>query len=121
MPAGRLRDRVSLQARNPDAVPNAYNELPDDWVDLLTSVSAEVYAYAGREYVAAQQVQGAVTHRVTLRTPPRVAILQAHRFVWIENIRSGGNTTHYLDIKQVVNLQKPRGYTECICSEHVGG
>lgn len=118
MPAGRLRDRVSLQERDPNAVPNAYNEQGEAWIDLLANLPADVYAFAGREYVAAQQMQSAVSHRVTLRTPTRVAIQSVHRFVWVERLIGGTAITHYLDIKQVAPLQKQRGYTECVCTEH---
>lgn len=121
MPAGRLRERVTLQQRDPDAVANAYNEQPDQWLPLMSNEPAEVYAYAGREYVAAQQVQASATHRVTLRTPTRVAIRPIHRFVWVETLIGGTQTTRYLDIKQVAPLVSRRGYTECICTEHIGG
>jgi head-tail adaptor len=121
MPAGRLRERVTLQQRDPAATPNSYNEQPDQWVALLSSEPAEVYALSGREYVAAQQVQGAVTHRVMLRTPTRVAIKQEHRFLWTERLIGGTEVSHVLDIKQVTPLVRQRGYTECLCTEHVGG
>jgi head-tail adaptor len=121
MPAGRLRERVTLQQRDQTATPNSYNEQPDQWVALLESEPAEVYALSGREYVAAQQVQGAVTHRVTVRTPTRLVIRQDHRFAWVERLIGGVSFTHYLDIKQVTPLTKFRGYTECLCTEHVGG
>lgn len=121
MPAGRLRERVTLQQRDPAAISNDYNEQPDQWVALLTGEPAEVYALNGRESVAAQQVQAFNTHRVMLRTPTRIAIRQEHRFVWIERLIGGTAITHYLDIKQVVPLVKQRGYTECLCTEHVGG
>lgn len=119
MPAGRLRERVTLQQRDPDAVANVYNELPDTaWEDLLADEPAEVYAFSGREYIAAQQTQTAASHRVTIRTPTRLAIKPVHRFVWIERLIGGVDVTHYLDIKQVTPLVKQRGYTECVCTEH---
>lgn len=118
MPAGRLRERVSLQKRDPTAIPNAYNEQPDTWIAMLENEPAEVYAYSGREYVAAQQVQSAASHRVTLRTPTRVAILPEHRFVWTQRLIGGTAVTRYLDIKQVTPLTTRRGYTECVCTDH---
>lgn len=118
MAAGRLRERVTLQQRDPSAVPNAYNEEPDQWVNLMANEPAEVYAFAGREDVAAQQVQAAATHRVTLRTPTRLVIQAVHRFVWIERLIGGVAVTHYLDIKQAIPLVTRRGYTECVCIEH---
>jgi head-tail adaptor len=118
MPAGRLRERVTLQERDPAATANAYNEKGDVWSDLLPGLPAEVYAFAGREYVAAQQVQSAASHRVTLRTPTRISILPVHRFVWVETLIGGTQVTHYLDIKQVAPLVNRRGYTECVCTEH---
>lgn len=121
MPAGRLRERVDLEQVDPDAVPNAYNERATTYVKLLQNEPAEVVAMNGREYVAAQQVQGSMTHRVVLRTPTRTSIRQEHRFVWIERLIGGTQVTHYLDIKQVVPLQSRRGYTECLCTEHIGG
>lgn len=121
MPAGRLRERVTLQERDRAAATNAYNEKQEIWSDLLRSEPADVYALNGREYVAAQQIQASVTHRVMLRTPTRVAIRQDHRFVWVERLRGGATFTHLLDVKQVVPLVRQRGYTECLCTEHVGG
>jgi head-tail adaptor len=121
MPAGRLRERVSLQQLDPNASPNAYNEPPSTYVSLLTNEPAEVYALNGDEFSAAQQVQAASTHRVTLRTPTRVAIRPGYRFVWLERLIGGTELTHNLDIKQVVPLQTRRGYTECLCTEHISG
>lgn len=118
MPAGRLRERVTLQERDSGATPNAYNEAPETWLPLLSDEPAEVYAFSGREYVAAQQTQISASHRVTLRTPTRVAIRPEHRFVWVETLIGGTSVTHYLDIKQVTPLLKPRGYTECVCTDH---
>jgi head-tail adaptor len=118
MPAGFLRERVTLQERDPDATPNAYNEPPDEWRTLLSNEPAQVSALSGREYVAAQQTQTALSHRVTLRTPTRIAVKQSHRFVWVERLIGGTETTHYLDIKHAGPDRKRRGYTECICTEH---
>jgi head-tail adaptor len=119
MPAGRLRERVTLQKHDPNVAPNEYNELdPTAWTDLLKNEPAEVYAYSGREYVAAQQTQSAASHRITLRTPTRFVIRPEYRFVWVEKLIGGIDVTHYLDIKQVTPLVKQRGYTECTCTEH---
>jgi head-tail adaptor len=118
MPAGQLRERVTLQMRDPDAIPNEYNEKEDNWLNLMANEPAEVYAFSGREYVAAQQTQSAASHRVTLRTPTRIAIRPEHRFVWVEKLIGGTVVTHYLDIKQTTPLVKRRGYTECVCTEH---
>lgn len=121
MPAGALRERVSLQWRDPDAQANEYNETPDEWANLLEDLPAEVYALSGREFVAAQQVQAAATHRVLIRTPSSIAVRQQYRFVWIEILLAGTEVTHYLDINQVTPLVTRRGYTECLCTEHLGG
>lgn len=120
MPAGWLRERVSLQWRDPNAVANAYNETPDQWANVLENIPAQVYSLSGREYVAAQQVQAAATHRVAIRTPT-IAVRPEYRFVWVERLIGGVEVTHYLDIKQVVPLVTKRGYTECLCTEHIGG
>jgi len=118
MPAGKLRERVTLQVRDPNALPNAYNEPDlDAWLDLMPDEPAEVYAFTGREFVAAQQEQADANHRVTLRTPTRVFILPVHRFVWVQRLIGGTSMTHYLDIKQVTPMLTRKGYTECMCSE----
>lgn len=118
MPAGKLRERVTLQERDSSATPNEFNEQGEVWSDLLPGLPAEVYAFSGREYVAAQQVQSSASHRIMLRTPTRIAILPVHRFVWVETLIGGTAVTHYLDIKQVAPLVSRRGYTECVCTEH---
>ena len=121
MPAGWLRERVSLQERDPNAAKNSYNEPPDTWRDLLTSEPASVYALGGREFTAAQQTQASITHRIIIRTPATVVVQQDHRFTWVETLLNGSEVTHYLDIKHVIPLQNRRGYTECLCTEHVNG
>lgn len=122
MPAGRLRERVTLQMRDPNAPANAYNETDlDAWIALMPDEPAEVYALTGRELMAAQQQQSEVSHRVTIRTPTRVFILPVHRFVWLERLIGGTEFTHYLDIKQVTPLVTERGYTQCLCTERFIG
>ena len=125
MPAGWLRERVTLQERDPNAVANAYNEKPNTWRDLLAEQPAQVYAFTrfgstGAEFVAAHQVQVGLSHKVTLRTPTQIAIRPEHRFVWVERLIGGTEITHYLDIKQVVPLITRRGYSECLCQEFLG-
>lgn len=121
MPAGRMRDRVTLQRRDPDAPRNDYNERDDEWLDVLTSIPAEVYALTGNESQGASQVQSERTHRVTLRTPGNVSISPEHRFIWVEHLLNGTSSTHYFDIKQVTPLQQYRGYTQVMCVEHEDG
>jgi head-tail adaptor len=121
MAAGRLRERVTLQQVDPSATPNVYNERATAYVNLLANEPAEVFALTGNEFNAAQQIQAATTHRVTLRTPTQIAIRPEYRFVWVETLIGGTDVTHYLDIKQIVPLQTRRGYTQCLCTEHVGG
>lgn len=121
MPAGWLRERVSLQERDPAAVKNDYNEAADTWRDLLTDEPAQVYALGGREFTAAQQTQASLTHRIVIRTPATLVVKPENRFVWVEYLINGTSGTHYLDIKHVIPLQNRRGYTECLCLEHLSG
>jgi hypothetical protein len=50
-----------------------------------------------------------------------VAIRPEYRFLWVERLVDGTEVTHTLDIKQVTPLQSWRGYTECVCMEHLDG
>lgn len=121
MPAGWLRERITLQKRDPDAAKNDYNERVDAWIDVLSDVPAQVYALTGNESTAAQQVQAELTHRVVVRTPGNVSIRPEYRLLWTETLLGGTSTTHLLDIKQVVPLVNRRGYTQVLCVENLNG
>ncbi len=115
---GRLRDKVWIQARDPAALPNAFNEVPDLWIDVLADIWAAVVALSGREYIAAQQTQTALTHTVEIRRPSVVLVTPAHRVKWIEYLPGGSTVTHCLDIKHVVPLVRDRGRIQLQCVEH---
>lgn len=114
---GKLREKVWIQERDPTAQRNAFNEAPDVWIDVLANVWASVLALSGREFVAAQQTQTALTHSVELRRPT-VQIKPVHRVKWIEYLPCGAQVTHFLDIKHVVVLERRRGYIQLQCVEH---
>lgn len=114
---GKLREKIWVQERDPTAPRNEFNEDPDAWIDVLTNVWASVLALSGREFVAAQQTQTALTHTVELRRPI-VQIKPIHRVKWIEYLPGGTTVIHYLDIKHVVPLERRRGYIQLQCVEH---
>ena len=121
MSAGWLRERVTLQMRDPDAAKNEYNERDDVWIAVLEELPAQVYALTGSESTSGQQVQADLTHRVVIRTPSTVAIRPTHRFMWNERLLGGVDVPHVLDVKQVIPLVTKRGYTQIMCTENLNG
>jgi SPP1 family predicted phage head-tail adaptor len=64
MKAGKLRHRLTLQ--NKTKTRDEYGAETEGWVDVAT-VWAAIEPLQGREYLAAQQIQADVTHRITIR------------------------------------------------------
>lgn len=120
MPAGALRERVSIQVRDAAATPNAFNEKADTWVNALSNLPAQVQALSGREFLHGQQVQADATHVVRIRTPATLALSTQQRFSWNSRLPNGTLQIRYLDIRHHAPLLKPpwRGHTEFLCTEH---
>lgn len=64
--AGRLRHRVTIEARDEVKDPRT-GAVEYTWAPVFSDVPAAVEPLSGREYIAAQQLQSEVTVRVTMR------------------------------------------------------
>lgn len=64
MRLGPLRHRITLQSR--PAGKDEFGQPLEGWQDIVT-VWASVEPISGRELLAAQQVQGEITHRIRCR------------------------------------------------------
>lgn len=64
--AGRLRHRVSIQRRQETQDPET-GEITHSWVDVWSSVPAEIVPLSAREFIAAQSTQSEVVARMTIR------------------------------------------------------
>jgi SPP1 family predicted phage head-tail adaptor len=110
MRAGRLRHRVRLQ-RSTQA-PDAVNDPVLTWSDLAT-VWAQVEPLAGREFFAAQQVQTAVSHRITLRY--RAGITPKDRVAWLD---PATRAWRYFDINAVLDRDEKHRQLDLMVTEH---
>lgn len=81
MRIGNFRRRLDFQTKQ--GTPNSFGQQPLVWTAVLTSVPAELDALQGRELVAAQALNGEVTHLITVRfhsmlaDPVKVAAMRA--------------------------------------------
>lgn len=66
MRAGDLRHRVTFQIRATGVDPRDGSQLTT-WVDVLADVPAAISPLSGRELMAAQAMQSAVSHQIDLR------------------------------------------------------
>ena len=95
MQIGLLRKRVTFQTRN--TATDAYGAQVNTWVDLVT-VYASIEPLSGGELYAAQSVQSEVSHNITVRYRPELAvpkIVAAMRVVYgtrIFNLQASINT-----------------------------
>lgn len=90
-PAGRLRERVTLQ--KPVLSQDAAGQPIPTWTTVATGIPAEVLFVAGREgFRNQQQVIAAYTHKVTIRyrsdVSPQMRLLWGSRVL---NIESAGD------------------------------
>lgn len=65
--SGKLRHRVTIESR--ETIINSCGEQVTEWVEFAKRWAA-VEPLSAREFIAAQQVQSAVTTRITMRTLP---------------------------------------------------
>lgn len=110
MRAGRLRHRVTLQRRS-----SALDEFGDPvsaW-DVLAAVWAGVEPISGREYLAGQQVQSEVTHRVTVRYFAGLA--PQDRIVWPD---PSTGVDRVFDIRSIIDRDERHASLEIMCIEH---
>jgi len=107
MESGRLRHRVTLQART--GAVDDFGQPVDAWEDVLTTW-ATVQPVSGREFQEGAQVEAEVTHKVWLRwragaTPrPTMRLLFAGRV---------------FEITSVVNVNEGKRMWLLLCKEQV--
>lgn len=104
MLAGRLTERVTLQARSD--TPDGYGQPVPAWATVAT-VWAAVESISGREYVTAAAEQAETTLRVTLRH--RSIDASTHRLLWRSRV---------LDIRAVLPYAD-RSHVMLMCAEGV--
>jgi SPP1 family predicted phage head-tail adaptor len=78
MKAGRLRDRVTIEAKT--SVPNGQGGRVTDWAPVFKKVPAEVVAMTGDEALRMGVERATSTYRVTVRK--RTGLTSAHRLSW---------------------------------------
>lgn len=105
MRAGRLRQLITIQSRT--EVKGAAGGRSYTWATFAT-VRAEVAGISGREYLAAQQIQAEITHRVLIRylsgVKAEMRILWGTRTLEILTVleSSGRNTELTLMCKELI-------------------
>lgn len=75
--SGLLRERVTIQA--PTEQQNQFGEATVTWSDVAT-VWGSVQGLSAREYLAAQQVDSVITHKIRIRFFE--GLTHSHRIVW---------------------------------------
>lgn len=103
--AGLLPKRVTIQ--NPSTARNSFGEEDVTWATFAT-VWASIEPLRGVEQIQVQQVQGSVSHKITMRwisgLTPKMRILFKNRIFEIESI---------------VNVQERNEKLELSCVEKV--
>lgn len=103
MRLGPLRKRVTFQS--PKAGRDAFGQPLVGWDDVAT-VWASVEPVSGRELLAAQQMQGEVTHRIRLRY--LVGITTATRILFGARV---------FDIQSTINAREAGASLEILAKE----
>jgi SPP1 family predicted phage head-tail adaptor len=115
MKSGRLRHRGRIE-RKTAPTSNAFNEPIVQW-QSIGEVWADVEPLTGREFFANAQVQGEITHRVTMRYMPGVG--PSNRFVFIDPRPDGSIAERAFDIKQVIDPRERHVELQLMCVERV--
>lgn len=103
MEAGRLRQRVTIQEKDPTQ--DEYGEEVPTWSDVAT-VWAAVEPLRGREFLEAQRVGAEVTTRIRIRY--RDGIVPEMRVVWGD---------HVYDIEAVIPVKERQREIHLMCKE----
>ena len=107
MEAGRLRQRIVLQARTESR--NSFGETTWTWADWKT-VFAAVEPISGREYFAASQLQSESKIRVRIRYLSSVTT--KHRVK-----HTVDDVARYYEIESVIPLKHERKEMHLMCKE----
>jgi len=108
MRAGLLRHTVEIQRAS--EIADAIGHMTTTWSKLV-SRKAEITALRGEEYVAAQQLESKVTHRVRMRYYD--GLTSSDRLYWVEEAKT-------FAIVAVCPLGAKRRTMEVMCVEHGG-
>lgn len=103
MKAGKLRHRIKLQSRTQAS--DGGGGFTDTWADFAT-VWAAVEPLTGNERFEAQQLEGELSHRVTLR----------HRSDVTTEIRAV-HQSRVLEIRAVIRPEERNAQLLLLCSE----
>ena len=104
--AGRLRNTVEVQQRT--SVRDASGGESVTWL-TLTTISAGIVPLSGRERLLADQVQGDVSHRITIRNYAD-GLTPKYRFKFGSRI---------FNISSIINVNERNRKMECLCNEEV--
>lgn len=107
MEAGKLGHRITIQQAT--VAQDAYGEPVKTWGTLAT-VWAAVEPLIGREYLAVQQIQSAVSVRVRIRY--RSGITPLMRVQWVDS-----GTTRIFDIESVQEVRTERRELILMCKD----
>lgn len=109
MRAGLLHQRITLQSVV--ETPDAYGDAVPVWTNYATSVPATVNPIRGNETNRSQEVQGMVSHKITIRYSSQVSgVTTRHRVLYDSRI---------LDIRAVINVDERKKMIELECIERV--
>lgn len=102
MRAGSLRRRVRIQIQQ--ATQDALGQPQSAWVDYMTAVPADIQALSGRELIAAQALNAAVTHQICVRYTSRLA--DPLRVAAMRAIYQNDSVTRYFNVQSAINVDE---------------
>ena len=106
MRAGRLRHRITIQQPTAGSA-NAYGETTDTWT-TFAEVRAAIIPQTAREFVAAQQVRGTMTHLLEIRALSGITNQMRVKF-----------GTRYLHIDGVIEIDERGREMRLACVEEL--
>lgn len=109
MQAGTLRKRVTFQARS--TATDSFGDQVTSWADVCT-VYADIQPLSGRELFAAQAVQSAVSHSITVRYRPEFAVpktVAAMRIVYNGRFFNIESSLNFEERNRLVTMQAVEG------------
>lgn len=102
MRAGDLRRRVLIQIQQ--TTQDSFGQQQTAWLDYLTSVPADIQALSGRELIAAQAVNAAVTHQIVVRYTSRLA--DPVKVAAMRVIYQNDAVTRYFNVTSAINVDE---------------
>jgi phage head-tail adaptor, putative, SPP1 family len=114
MLAGSLRHRIRIERKQESR--NDFGETTWAWVPFTPWIPASIEPLQGREFFAAQQVQGALSARIRIRYVPgvRTSMRAVHE---IEVGAGSPSVARYYNIEAVLNLNERNREIHLMCSQ----